>query len=242
MVKTLVEDAYGRVRWAILMGRHEPGSRLPTTELCGMYHTSAGVLREVLTRLVGDGLVISEPQRGFRVCDVSVEDLQRLTEARVMIEPVVLKHAIESGDVAWEARVVAALHTLLHTARDEFAPSQEWLTAHIALHEELLSAAPNARLRSIAASLRDATEIYRFWSNRAVPQHRDVDSEHKELVEATLAGDITLATTRLVQHIELGTQILLANQRNLTLATPGTTISSPVEPKGALPGKTHHQG
>jgi hypothetical protein len=58
------------------------------------------------------GLVVATPQRGFRVRELSVEDIVGLTESRVQIESVVLRLAIERGDVRWETEIVAAHHLL----------------------------------------------------------------------------------------------------------------------------------
>ena len=92
--KSRVDETYRRLRTDILSGRHAPGSKLLSSSLCEQYDISSGLLREVLPRLVGEGLAISEPQRGFRVTPVSEDDLRQLTEARAMIESVVLRQSM----------------------------------------------------------------------------------------------------------------------------------------------------
>lgn len=75
-----------RLRSDVLNGRLAPGSKLGFAELGARYNVSSGVLREVLPRLVEQGLATSEAQLGFRVIDVSVDNLTQLTDARVAIE------------------------------------------------------------------------------------------------------------------------------------------------------------
>jgi DNA-binding GntR family transcriptional regulator len=207
-----VEEIYHRVRTDILSGRHEPGSRLLTAALCERYAISSGMLREVLPRLAGEGLVVSEPQRGFRVTQVSVDDLRQLTEARVLVESVTLRQSIEHGDVGFESDLVAAHHTLARTAvlDESGAINDSWLTAHAAFHQRLLAGSPNLRLRAIADSLRDATEVYRCWSGLLGDEpHRDIAGEHRRILEATLAREADLAVTELTEHIEHTTRVLL---------------------------------
>src|SRR5260370_33416941 len=94
---TRVDETSRRLRTDILSGRHAPGSKLLSSSLCEQYDISGGLLREVLPRLVGEGLAISEPQRGFRVTPVSEDDLRQLTEARALIESVVLGPWVAHG-------------------------------------------------------------------------------------------------------------------------------------------------
>lgn len=211
---TRTERVYARMRADILAGRLLPGSRLPFAELCARYGASMGVLREGLSRLVEQGLVLAEPQQGFRVTEVSAEDLADLTAARCDVEGLALRHAVEHGDLAWESRVVAAHHTLERTPQsapdDPDLMNEDWAAAHAAYHAALWDGCPNRRLRAIAASLRDAAELYRRWSGPLGHDgDRDVPGEHRELLDAVLARDADRAVAALSAHIHHTTRVLL---------------------------------
>ena len=202
------------MRSDILSGRLQPGERLPFAALTERYGASTGVLREALPRLVEQGLVVSEPQVGFHVVPISVEDLTHLTEARVAIETMVLRQSIEQGDVSWESKVLAAHHVLSRTPLegvDGTPVSEEWRTAHTAYHSALLDACPNPRLRGIAESLRDAGELYRCWSRglRKGDDDRDVAAEHQRIMDAALARDVKQAVAELSEHINLTARALM---------------------------------
>jgi DNA-binding GntR family transcriptional regulator len=55
---------------------------------------SAAVVREALSRLTEQGLVQSNPQRGFIVMPLSVDDLHDLTRIRVLVETLALRESI----------------------------------------------------------------------------------------------------------------------------------------------------
>lgn len=57
-----------------------------------------GAVREALSRLSSECLVIAEPQRGFRAAPISEEDLVQLLEARKEIERLCLHRAMGCGD------------------------------------------------------------------------------------------------------------------------------------------------
>jgi DNA-binding GntR family transcriptional regulator len=223
LASTRVSSVYALLRRDILNGTFPAGSRLAAAALQRRYGASSGVLREVLPRLVAEGLAVSKPQRGFWVISVSPEDLRHLTDARVLIETTVLRQSIQDGGLAWESDAMAAHHTLANTAAlaaDGSGVSEDWLTAHAAFHSALLAGAGNLRLRTLAESLRDITEVYRCWSARSASAGgRDADAvaaEHKSLLDATLARDTNRATAELTLHIERTTMYLLGNMNPAT--------------------------
>ena len=136
-----------------------------------------------------------------------------LTGVRCSIEGMTLRLAIEHGDVAWEGSIVAAEHVLANTPLVEpSAPhrvSEEWAAAHGRFHAALAAGCGSPRLKRSWRSRYDASELYRRWSLPADPGHRDVEGEHKELVQATLRRDAQRAVALLVEHINRTTRILL---------------------------------
>lgn len=219
-MKTHAERAYVKLRGDILAGRKRPGEKLPLAGLASEYDVSMGVIREALLRLASEGLVVSEPQIGFRVVPVSTPDLLHLTEARSAIEGLVFEQSVEHGDLDWESRVIASHHRLSRTTRmddhDGARIGEDWALAHAEFHRALLSGCPNPRLLAIALSLRDAAELYRRWSVPLSGNHRDIDREHRDLRDVALAHDAAQAVELLRDHIELTTRLLHSSQEAAT--------------------------
>lgn len=78
----------------MLDGAHAPGSKLPIDQVAERFGVSLGAVREALSRLTSDRLVIAEPQRGFSVAPVSAADLIDLTTVRIDIETRCLRRSI----------------------------------------------------------------------------------------------------------------------------------------------------
>src|SRR3546814_13711371 len=72
---------------------------------------SSDLVREALSRLDAEGLVISSNQRGFRIAPISIDDLQDLTSVRIDVEINCLKHSLRLGDLGWETNLVAAFRS-----------------------------------------------------------------------------------------------------------------------------------
>jgi DNA-binding GntR family transcriptional regulator len=110
--QTLSEGVYQELRTDILACKLHPGAKLQINTLAEAREVSLSGVREALARLSAEGLVVSEPQRGYRVAPVSLEDLTDLTMTRIDVENLCLLRSIEQGGVDWETAVVAAMHRL----------------------------------------------------------------------------------------------------------------------------------
>lgn len=212
---TRADVVLAHIRADILNGRLVPGSRLGFADLSQSYDVSTGVLREVLPRLVEQGLATTESQLGFRVIDVSVDRLHQLTEARVALDTLVTREAITQGDISWETEVVATQHTLARTVGSDGADdiSEGWLKAHEAFHLAILRGCTNTYLVDAAIRLRSISLVYRCWSAPAAGRaRRDIDREHRDIMEAVIARDADRAVNLTADHIRVTTDLLLSGR------------------------------
>ena len=214
--QTRTEEVYDVLRSDLLNGGFAPGQKLRMVELADRFGVSQSVVREALTRLAEQTLVIASPQRGFRVRDLSVRDITHLTEARVQIESVALRLAIERGDIRWETGILTAHHVLESTPpfNDDMTVNEDWATQHREFHRALLSGCENDHLEAVAQSLRDCAELYRRWYWALADDHdRDIAAEHRRLKELCLGRDPDTAVEILTEHIERAPRELIAYAR-----------------------------
>src|SRR4029077_1965395 len=147
---TLSERAATLVEQDILAGHLAPGARLGIVDLVQRYEIGATPLREGLSRLVSRGLIVGIGQRGFRVADVSREDLLDITRMRTVVEIEALRLAIAQGDDAWEAGILSALQQMQRYVErhgDQFREgAEDFDRLHKAFHTSLLAACGSKRL------------------------------------------------------------------------------------------------
>lgn len=202
---SLSERAYELIRGAILSGDIVAGSRLKMETLQRQYTFSSSPLREALNRLAAEGLVGLSDHRGFRVADVSANDLRDITNFRLNIECASLVESIQAGGDDWEAEIVAAFHRLsVLTARDTgglAVGTDEWTERHKAFHMALIGRCASGRQLATCASLFDQAERYRRLSVATRRKKRDSGKEHRALMDAALARDAALAVELLREHI-----------------------------------------
>lgn len=207
--------AYQQLRVDILLGRHAPGAKLKINELAEAMGVSPGAIREGLSRLTAEQLVVSQDQKGFTVAPLSIEDLEDLTDLRCEVEAIALRRSLENGDDAWEAAVLAAAHRMNRVppkgAQDP-AAMLAWVARHADFHTALVSACGSRRLLDLHTQLYEQSERYRGLSTRA-DGDRDVVAEHQALVDAALARDADRLVDLMVKHIRSTTTLIVGSAR-----------------------------
>src|ERR1044072_1394264 len=141
---SISEKAYRRVRADIVFGKLTPGEKLKLDRLREDYGASVGTLRELLSRLVSEGLVVAEGQRGFEVAPISAENLREIAALRLLLESHALKQSFRAGDMDWEGRVVSAHHKLSAIEKKLLAGDRAdlelWKRYDFEFHHALISA------------------------------------------------------------------------------------------------------
>jgi DNA-binding GntR family transcriptional regulator len=202
---TLSERAANLVERDIIAGLLAPGARLGIVDLVQRYEIGATPLREGLSRLVSRGLIVGIGQRGFRVADVSREDLLDITRMRTVVEIEALRLAIINGDDAWEAGIVSTLHQMRRhierTGNDFREGAPDFDRLHKAFHTSLLAACGSKRLLTAHSDLYDQAYRYRRVMMRAFDSGKNFVAAHDRLAGRVLARDVEGAQTMLTAHL-----------------------------------------
>lgn len=202
---TMSERAAVLVEQDIISGHLPPGARLGITDLVARYEIGATPLREGLSRLISSGLIISIGQRGFRVADVSHEDLLDITQMRTVVEMEALRLSIEHGDDAWEAGILGVLHQMKrHVERgaDDFHEgSGDFERLHKQFHTAILAACSSRRLLQAHSDLYDQAYRYRQVMMRKIGDAANLITVHELLAQCVLSRDIAAAQTMLAAHL-----------------------------------------
>ena len=202
---TLSERAASLIEQDILAGHLPPGSRLGIIELVQRYEIGATPLREGLSRLMSRGLIVGIGQRGFRVAEVSRDDLADITSMRTAVEIAAVRLAMRRGDDAWEAGIVSALHQMRRhierTANEFREGAADFDRLHKGFHTSLLAACGSQRMLAAHSDLYDQAYRYRRVMMRAITSGEDFMHSHQVLADRVLARDVAAAQVMLETHL-----------------------------------------
>ena len=171
-----------------------PKERLRVEVLRERYGMGTSPIREALMRLEAEGLVELEQNKGFRVSEVSHENLIDLMRTRIELETIALRWSLEKGGVEWEAHLLSAFHRLSRQTKidpaNPDAISEDWSKEHAAFHTALVSACGSPTLMSIRARLFEQADRYVALSIMSSGPLRDDVTEHKQLMRTALNREI----------------------------------------------------
>ncbi len=194
-------QAYLNLRNMIVTGVLKPGEKLKIDGLRQRLDIGASPIREALSLLTSDNLVERIDQRGFRTAEVSSHNFREILALRCTLEDMALRESLANATQDWEEQVVLAHHRM-QRAKDERQETFEAL--HKDFHMALLSNANSPILLKFCSQLYDLNIRYRFLAGSALEyRSRDVTDEHAGILDAIVARDADLASTRLISHYRL---------------------------------------
>jgi DNA-binding GntR family transcriptional regulator len=203
LAASIADRAYDRIRADIVFGRLAPGKKLRLDRLAADYGTSISTLREILSRLSSEGLVVAEEQRGFWVPPVSHSGFEDVAAMRLLLETYALPMSFSAGDLEWESRVVAAHHKLASMERRMLAGDREgtelWKRYDREFHSALIEACGSETLIDLYAGVFD--QYLRYQMVAVVFRGETAAAEHKALLDCALSRNAGQACTILSQHV-----------------------------------------
>lgn len=207
----MAESVEAQMRQAIATGELAPASKLQMEQLKARFNVGFSPIREALSRLLGEGLVELEPNRGFRVTGLSREDLEDIAVTRVAIETTALRRAIQRGGDEWEVGIVSAMHRYRLASDGKFTSPEKlakWEEAHDALHAAFIANCGSSRL--IAMQQRLQQQHLRYRRLVVIPEvgeQPDVE-EHEALVATILGRDADTAVAEMEHHMMTTVELL----------------------------------
>lgn len=187
---TAQELVLAAVRRAILSGVLGPGARLRQEELADEFGTSRIPVREALRALEYEGLVTSEPHRGFTVTALDADDVEEVYDLRILLEseavrlalPLLTDEDLEDLEQLFQAMQAAT------TSDDQLASRERF-------YVRLYSVTGRPRLVGLIMRLRQEVARVLRW---ATIQHSS--SIHEHFFEAVRVGDADRAVAHLSGH------------------------------------------
>lgn len=201
---TRTTDVAQALRLEILAGARLPGERVQLEGLKQDYGVSLSPIREGLSRLVAEGLLIPSGQRGYRVAPVSVEEFLDIKAQRIDLEQKALRESIRLGGEDWEIALMTAFQRLKNFEAKRWQADEigAWEERHQVFHRTLISACSSPILMRFCDMLHGMSDRYRRVLMKTSEPDRNVTQEHQALFDAAMARDATHACEVLRSHIE----------------------------------------
>lgn len=193
------------IRAAILSGDLRQGDTLVERRLATQLGVSKTPVREALIALASTGLVVLTPSRGTAVRQLDAEDLRKVQEVRLLLEPWAVG-ATAGGD---HAEPVAKAAQALERARRllDATDHTELSLANREFHHALYAGCGNEFVVSTLDGVRDLAALAAvslLWARQRT--WVEEFAEHERILDAVRRGDAEAAERLTRRHIELSGQ------------------------------------
>jgi DNA-binding GntR family transcriptional regulator len=177
---SLGTEAYRRLQDAIARGELKSGARLLESELAAWLGTSRTPIREALSRLESDGLVVRDRHRGMIVVELDEQSVSELYVMREVLEgtaaALAVRHASDEH--------VATLRQIAARDRTFGDDAQRLASNHRIFHETLYRCAHNRFLLRTLNSLRESMSLLGQTTLSLPGRSKTALDEHEAIVPA----------------------------------------------------------
>ncbi|MDG5493452.1 GntR family transcriptional regulator [Niveispirillum sp. BGYR6] len=197
VVRTLSDQTYDVVRRHILMGTMAPGTPVRQDVIANELGVSKIPLREALGRLEQDGLLTSYPNRGYVVRPLSGAEATEVFALRLKLEPGATADGARNATAEDRKTAQEALTTL---EQQQDMDGTDHVTGNRVFHLALIRPAGPVT-HTLLKRLHILSE--RYVRVHLAPQGREERArrEHRQILEAWLAGDSALVESLTANHI-----------------------------------------
>ncbi|MEZ6044163.1 MAG: GntR family transcriptional regulator [Planctomycetaceae bacterium] len=226
MTLTLKQHAYQIIRQRLLNGEFHPDDRLSDDALSKELGISRSPVREAISQLSTEGLVVHKPRSGVYVRQPSLEEMQELYEIREALESKAAGMAAErmrEHDVKELGKLCAKMRTLAARCRQSKGHkatkslTDQFLANDLDFHLLLLRGAGNKRMLQLVQEFKLMTRIFGH-----VPVQHDLGimarsyRHHMTVYKAIERRDKQAASYWMAQHIRVAQQYVLEGLRQQT--------------------------
>jgi DNA-binding GntR family transcriptional regulator len=202
----LSEKAYDQLRRFLIRHKLEPGDRINLVDLADKLEVSQTPLREALTRLRQEGLILHRRNRGYFVAEVTEEEARHLLEMRQALECFALTLSVPrmtDHDLQEIAEAIEAYGRVINSSdRDRFLFDKR-------LHLRLALGASNPILSDALEQVLD--RMIMKLRVEELPRERGPAAleEHRRILEALRRRDGEAASQLLWEHLERAKDFIL---------------------------------
>jgi DNA-binding GntR family transcriptional regulator len=231
----LIEEIAAKIRAKIVSGEYAPGIRLKQETLAEEFAVSRTPIREALSRLEAQGIVVQEQRRSAIVSTPSSRDIAEMYQIRAELEGLAAQLAarwITDDQLASlrtsHDRFVRAVKALRkrNSAPAKSADramrsraSADWITTNAEFHSTIAAASNNRNLQRMLGEIRSGyTEVMSTSSVGMDTFRMDANIRHHEMILSALERrDPARSRTAMNEHILEAGEIVVAwfqNQRD----------------------------
>jgi DNA-binding GntR family transcriptional regulator len=196
------QQIHSQIKAMLIAGELAPGQLVSVYQLAELFHVSRTPVREALLQLSREGLLGPERNRGFRVVVKSAQDLDEISEIRLLLEvPAMMNVARLRPAPTEQFQKARAIYERMATAA-KARNLRKFIQADGEFHLHLIGLTGNGRLVALISDLRDHMHLPGLMKLAESGALGPSSEEHLELLKALERGDAEATGDIARRHIK----------------------------------------
>lgn len=212
---TLSQRVATGLRNEIIENRLPPGTKITESELSTALNVSRTVVREAITTLVQEGLIVKATNRYTKVAEYTQRDIQEIFDLRGALEIAGARACLRQHDIV--DRLTEKEENMRQLNCQPHIDRLAFVYADMDFHTLIIKASENRRLldawNKILSPLLRLIYSYVLNCTKESPLG-NIGYNHQKIIQAFNSRDFDVVSKALLDHVALMQDILLA-QRNV---------------------------
>jgi DNA-binding GntR family transcriptional regulator len=193
------QRAYDYILAKILSMEYNPGDFITDSKIANDFKISRTPIREACQLLENEGLLVSEPRRGWRVSPLTIKDIEDIFDLKCEIEGLMARKAALDQDEQHKKAMLEIISQMkTASAKDDV---ETWMKADSSLHHLLYVMAQNERAEGFIKNLNNQWHRLRKGFINLVGRLDYATNEHEKVVLAIVNGDPDGADEAMHAHL-----------------------------------------
>ncbi|MFC5487276.1 GntR family transcriptional regulator [Microvirga aerilata] len=198
----LGDEVYNAIYSQLMSHKIAPGGRISVDSLARELGVSQTPVREALSRLEAQGLVVKTHLIGYSAAEqMDEQKFEQLYELRMLLEPfAAARAAVHMSEDSMNALESLANSMKLLERNNSKAAYGQFAQSDSQFHNLIALGSGNELVHSVLSNIHTHVHLFRlFYHSRATA---DANNEHDQIIDALRRRDPDAAATSMRRHIE----------------------------------------
>lgn len=206
-ITTIKQQVYEILRDDICSGVYAPGQQIQETELSKKLEISRSPIREALRQLVSEGLAVEYPNRGVFVKTYTPKDIEDVFDLRILLESYAIMRSGNCLTLEKHHELNDCMERLkTYHSQDDI---QRYVEEDTLLHQLLIQLSGNNLVISTYERVYALVQRFRIYSLKSRKRFDDSLTEHIQIIQNVLAGNVKEADRINREHLLLAKDAII---------------------------------
>jgi DNA-binding GntR family transcriptional regulator len=197
--ESLKLHAYNIIKKNIVECIYTPGSMINEEQLKTELNISRTPIRDALSRIEQEGLIEIKPKKGILITPITIDEINKIFEVRLLIEP----YAIQKYGNSLDTNTLMEYLSFYRGENKDQLTSEKVIELDDSFHDLIIGCIPNKYLITFYNVITSQNKRLRVLSGSEYTNRIEKgQDEHVKIIEALLKEDYDGASNALIEHLQ----------------------------------------